>query len=884
MRHAEPRSIYLKDYEVPRYLIDDVDLDFDLYDRETRVKATLQVRRNPDSRHKGAELVLHGEQLRTHSIAIDGRVLTADEYRIDADGLHIPDVPERFALTTEVLIDPIDNASLEGLYRSRTLFCTQCEAEGFRKITWYLDRPDVLARFTTTVRAERAGFPVLLSNGNLVANGVDGDGRHWATWEDPFPKPSYLFALVAGDLAHVRDSYVTASGRTVELLIYVETKDLDKCDHAMQALKDAMRWDEDNYGLEYDLDRYMIVAVDDFNMGAMENKGLNIFNTSCVLANPATTTDAGFERVASVVAHEYFHNWSGNRVTCRDWFQLSLKEGFTVFRDSEFSADHGSRALKRIEDVTFLRTQQFAEDGGPMAHPVRPDAYMEISNFYTLTIYEKGAEVVRMIHHLLGPELFRRGSDLYFERFDGQAVTIEDFVGCMAEVSGRDFTRFMNWYRQAGTPQLAATGHYDAAERTFTLTVQQSCAPTREAQEKQPFHIPVSLGLVGRDGDLPLYGPVVPDDRQGATQYTAEITESSQSLVFTGVDEEPVPSLLRGFSAPVKLEYPYSREQLRFLMTRDSDSFNRWDAGQKLALSVLGDMMAAYRAGEPLAVDDGFVAALRQIAGDETLEPALVAQMLTLPSEAFLAEAAEVIDVEAIHHARQTLRVAVADALRDELLSLYEKLDDREPYQPSAQQIGRRSLKNTALTYLTLCSDQPALALAEAQYGRHANMTDVSAALAALVNAPADAARPLAEAALADFYQRWQHDALVVNQWLTLQAASPLPGGLERVEQLMQHEAFSLRNPNKVRAVIGAFCANAINFHRDDGAGYRFLTEQVIAINAFNPQIAARLLVPLTRWREYPEQRSQQLRAELQQLAARSDLAKDLYEVVNKSL
>ncbi|TAL07248.1 MAG: aminopeptidase N, partial [Porticoccaceae bacterium] len=715
---------------------------------------------------------------------------------------------------------------LEGLYQSRGLYCTQCEAEGFRKITFYLDRPDVLAEFTTTIEADQGAFPVLLANGNPVAEGAAPGGRHWVTWHDPFQKPAYLFALVAGDLACMEDSFTTASGRNVALRIYVEPKDLDKLDHAMASLKQAMAWDERVYGREYDLDIFMIVAVDDFNMGAMENKGLNIFNTSCVLAHPETTTDLGFQRVEAVVAHEYFHNWSGNRVTCRDWFQLSLKEGFTVFRDSEFSADMGSRTIKRVEEVNLLRTAQFAEDAGPTAHPVQPDAYQEIANFYTVTIYEKGAEVVRMIHTLLGPDAFRRGCDLYFERHDGAAVTIEDFVAAMADASGRDFSRFMGWYRQAGTPRVAVRGHYDTGAQTYRLDFTQSCPPTPECADKAPFQIPIRLGLVGRNGDLPLH---LPGFAEGATDIVFELTESAQSLVFERVGEPPIPSLLRGFSAPVKLAFDYGRDELVQLLRRDSDGFNRWEAGNRLAVDILQELTADALAGRPLALDARLVEAYRELLTDKSLDPALVAHILTLPGEAYLSELAEIIEVDAIHRARQFARRELAQRLRPEFEAVYAANRSAEPYRANAQQIAGRSLHNLALAYLLQLEVPELIERAWQQFAHADNMTDTNAALTALLNNPVPQAQDHAREGLGRYYARWRNESLVVNQWFQMQAWCVLPGGLERVRALLKHPAFDLRNPNKVRAVIGAFSAgNPVNFHRADGAGYAFLVEQVL--------------------------------------------------------
>ena len=883
-RDAQAKINYLKDYRPPEFLIDSIDLYIDLGDEETLVTASLSMRR-AETGGKSGPLVLDGQELELRKIELNNRVLGADEYQLGAETLTVPAVPGAFTLTTTVAIKPQQNTSLEGLYKSSGMYCTQCEAEGFRKITYYLDRPDVMADFTTTIEADKNTCPVLLSNGNPVDGGELDGGRHWVTWRDPFKKPAYLFAMVAGQLACIEDSFTTMSGRQVVLRIYVEEKDLDKCDHAMTSLKNAMTWDEQVYGREYDLDIFMIVAVDDFNMGAMENKGLNIFNTSCVLAKPETTTDAGFQRVEAVVAHEYFHNWSGNRVTCRDWFQLSLKEGFTVFRDAQFSADMGSATVKRVEDVNLLRTLQFAEDGGPTAHPVQPASFMEISNFYTLTIYEKGAEVVRMIHTLLGPEAFRKGSDLYFQRHDGEAVTIEDFSAAMAEVSGRDFNQFHRWYTQAGTPRLWVRGAYDPGTQTYRLNIKQSCPPTPECQDKLPFLVPLRMGLVGSNGDLPLYAAGIAD---GETEVVLEISEAEQSLVFEQVAEAPVPSLLRDFSAPVKLDYPYSREDLVHLMARDSDGFNRWEACNQLALAVLQDLINARSSNTGLELDPRLVEAYRGLLTDPSLDRAMVALMLTLPTEAYLSEEADIIEVEAIHEARQFARHTLGSVLEQEFMQVYQSLhaeSQGQAYAASGEQIARRSLKNIALAYLMQNDGEQAIALAQAQYQEADNMTDASAALAVLVNCEAARARGITEQVLADFYQRWQHEALVVNLWFQIQAQCTLPDGLERVHQLLEHDAFDINNPNKVRSVIGAFSAgNAINFHRPDGEAYRFLVDRILTLDRLNPQIASRLVTPLTRWRRYPAQRAARMKNQLERLMGEPRLSKDVYEIVNKSL
>jgi aminopeptidase N len=876
MRDAQASTVYLKDYQAPAFFIDETHLSFYLYDDHARVESRLCVRRNPQAA-RDAILVLHGQELELLELAVDGRVLDAADYQANQEQLSISvAMPDSFELRCVTRILPQDNTSLEGLYKSRTMFCTQCEAEGFRKITYYLDRPDVMSVFSVRLEAERQLFPVLLSNGNLLDRGETGD-RHWALWHDPFPKPSYLFALVAGDLECVEDSFTTCSGRDVSLRLFVESKDLDKCEHAMRSLQASMRWDEDVFGREYDLDIFNIVAVDDFNMGAMENKSLNIFNTSCVLAHPDTTTDVGFQRVEAVVAHEYFHNWSGNRVTCRDWFQLSLKEGFTVYRDAEFSSDMGSRTVKRIEDVNMLRTVQFAEDAGPMAHPVRPDSFIEISNFYTTTIYEKGAEVVRMIRTLLGADAFRRGSDLYFQRHDGQAVTCDDFVRAMEDASGRDLEQFRNWYSQAGTPQLSIRSSWDAGAGRYTLHVSQDCPATPGQPHKEPFMIPLEVGLVGAASGLrlELEGQGADSESSDNTTMVLELTAAQQDFSFVNLPEQPVPSLLRGFSAPVKLDYPYSRADLAFLLSRDEDGFARWNAGQQLAVEVIGEIQAG--AG---SVDRALISAYRDLLEDESIDPAMVAEILRLPSENYLAELGDKVDVEAIHRARNEVRGAIAVELQSLLRERYHSLETAGAYAPTADQIARRALRNTCLAYLGF-GDGQGIELALQQFSAATNMTDRQAALVTVVNNGDDEQR---ETVLASFYENWQHEPLVVNQWFQVQAMCTQADTLARVRKLMSHPAYELKNPNRVRALIGAFCsANPVNFHAADGSGYELLAEVVSELNTLNPQIASRLLTPLTKWRRYLG-REEMMHEHLAQLAALPDLSKDVYEVVTKSL
>ena len=872
----EPKAIYLKDYTVPSYLIETTDLRFELYEDETLVHAELKVIRNTECNNSTPVLELHGhDSLELLHLAVDGEILASDAFTREGELLTCYLLPEQFTLTSTTRIHPEINTALEGLYKSDGMFCTQCEAEGFRRITFFPDRPDVMSVFSTTVEADKALYPELLSNGNPVQCGDSDGNRHWVKWEDPFPKPAYLFALVAGDLQHIEDSYTTVSGREVALKIYAEEKDLDKLDYAMASLQNAMKWDEEVYGREYDLDIYMIVAVDFFNMGAMENKGLNIFNTSCVLANAATTTDAGFQRVEGVVAHEYFHNWSGNRVTCRDWFQLSLKEGFTVFRDAEFSADMNSRTVKRVEDVSLLRTAQFAEDAGPMSHPIRPDSFIEISNFYTLTVYEKGAEVVRMVRTLLGEKLFRQGSDLYFQRHDGQAVTTEEFVKAMEDASGRDLTQFRAWYYQAGTPELHISDHFDSQTGDYELIVKQSCPATPGQAKKSNFHIPLAMGLLASDGNE----IVLPN---GTTTEILDVTEAEQHFVFKGLSEKPIPSLLRGFSAPVKLFYPYQRDELMFLMAHDSDGFSRWDAAQTLAVDIMQELVSGYSANQKMVLDERLVAAFKMVLSSKGLDKAMVSKVLTLPSEAYLSELAECVDVDAIYHVRQFVKRQLAEKLETLFVSTYQENDVESVYSPDAESVARRSLKNLCLSYLMSLETDTYLAFAQNQYDQADNMTDMQAALVLVVHSSFAEA---AELMLSDFYQRWQSESLVVNLWLSIQAADPKAGALERVKALMAHPAFDSKNPNKLRSLISVFCAqNTVNFHALNGSGYRFLADRILELNSQNPQIAARMLTPLTRWKKYSLQRQELMREQLQRIEASEDLSKDVFEVVSKSL
>ncbi len=856
-----PATIYRKDYTPYSHDVESVALHFELEGSRTTVRSTLKLHARGEER----TLRLDGAELELVSVELDGRPLSADEYRVDDSSLTLQ-TPAQCELTITTAVEPAANTALEGLYLSSGNFCTQCEAEGFRRITFYPDRPDVLSVFTTTIVADRELYPQLLANGNRTETGELENGKHYAVWHDPFPKPCYLFALVAGDLACVSDSFSTMSGREVAIEFYVQHGNENKCDHAVASLKRAMKWDEERYGREYDLDLYMVVAVDDFNMGAMENKGLNVFNSKFVLARPESATDVDFVSIEGVIGHEYFHNWSGNRVTCRDWFQLSLKEGFTVLRDQQFTSDMTSAAVKRIDDVRLLRAHQFPEDAGPMAHPVRPDSYVEINNFYTVTVYEKGAEVVRMLHTLLGEEGFRKGSDRYFERHDGSAVTCDDFVTAMEEANGVDLQQFRRWYAQSGTPRVTLARDYDAEGRRYTLTLKQHTPPTPGQSEKLPLHIPLKLALLERSGKTVLPEQVV------------DFTEAEQSFVFDNIDSEPVPSLLRGFSAPVILQHDYSDDELAFLMGNESDSFNRWEAGQQLALRVMRRLLAEQREGRGLSLDEGLSDAFGKTLSDDQIDPALAAEALSLPDEAYVAECESPADPRAIHAVRQFLRRALAERHREALQARYESLHDGSAFSLDAEAMARRRLRNLCLAYLSLLDRGE---LAGRQFADAHNMTDSMAALSALV----DNGHPPAEEALEAFYDSWRHDMLVLDKWFTVQARSGMPDTLHKVEALMGHPDFILTNPNRVRSLVGAFAAgNPARFHDESGGGYRLLADKVIELNGRNPQLAARLLGPLTRWRGLTESYQVLMRAELQRILDSGGLSPDVYEVVSKSL
>ncbi len=874
MTTHNPHTIYLKNYSVPDYLIDKVDLTVNLDEDVTTVDSTMSVRVNPESQNKSPSLVLNGVSLELTSILLDGKQLTAKNYQLSSDSLTISSVPSTFTLQIQTRIRPQDNTSLSGLYKSSGNFCTQCEAEGFRRITYFLDRPDVMAQYKTTIIADQSRYPVLLSNGNSTDSGKLENGKYWVCWEDPFKKPSYLFALVAGNLECVEDYFVTQSGRRVVLRIYVEQGNQDKCAHAMQAVKKAMRWDEEKFGREYDLDIYMIVAVSDFNMGAMENKGLNIFNTKYILAKKDTATDEDFIHVESVIAHEYFHNWTGNRITCRDWFQLSLKEGLTIFRDQSFTADTTSPAVARIQDVIALRTQQFPEDAGPLAHPVRPESYIEINNFYTATVYNKGAEVIRMMKTILGDTAFRKGMDLYFERHDGHAVTINDFVKAMEDASGINLTQFCIWYSQAGTPKLKITENYNANQKIYTLTIQQSCDATPGQKEKKPFHIPVKIGLLDKKGnELPLESSIL------------HVTQATQSFDFKNISEKPTPSLLRAFSAPVKIQFDYSNYDLEFLFKHDQDEFNRWEAGQQYAIDLIMKLVKVYQAGEHLLLPFSFIEAFRHVLTTQQQDKWLLAEMLTLPSLKYLTEQMSVIDVDAIFAVREFVLLEMATQLQDLFFEIYQ--DNHSAVNSNdfnIGEVGKRQLKNVCLYYLMLLSNKSVyidLGVEQFHQSLSSNMTDTVGALRCFVNSDS----PRRAETLDAFYEYWQDDALVLDKWFALQATSKLPDTLSTVKKLMSHKAFDIKNPNKVYALIGAFGHQNLKiFHAIDGSGYAFLSNVVQQLDVLNPQIAARMIRPLIDWKRYDKVRQGLMLAELEKIVSNKGLSKDVYELVSKSL
>jgi aminopeptidase N len=878
MRTDTPQLIRLQDYCPPDWLVETVALDFSLHPTQTKVRATLALK--PNSQFPAVPLVLDGDGLSLVSLKIDGVMLPAENFVATPDGLTIPQVPNRpFTLEIETLVDPTANTQLSGLYRSSNTYCTQCEAEGFRRITYFPDRPDVMAVYSTRIEADKAEAPALLSNGNLVESGDLPGGRHFAVWQDPHPKPSYLFALVGGKLGHVEDRFVTMSGRNVVLRIYVEPGKEGRCGYAMDALKRSMRWDEQAFGREYDLDIFMIVAVSDFNMGAMENKGLNVFNDKYVLASSDTATDADYAQIEAVIAHEYFHNWTGNRITCRDWFQLCLKEGLTVFRDQEFSSDMRSRPVKRISDVRGLRAGQFVEDAGPLAHPVRPEAYKEINNFYTSTIYEKGAEVVGMVRTLIGKEKFRAGMDLYFARHDGHAATVEQFIQCFADASGRDMTQFMLWYSQAGTPEVAVTGRFDPASKVYKIECKQSLAPTPKQPTKEPMVIPLAFGLVGKDGrDLPL----VFSNGGKIERGVLELTQRSHTYEFSGVEERPVLSINRSFSAPIKLVSDLDADDLDFLAAHDADAFNRWQALQTSAMRLLVGNVAAIRAGTAQRTDEKLIAALAAVLDDQALEPAFVALALAPPGEGDIArEIGRDIDPDAIFKARLALRATIGERLGPGLTAIHDRMAGSGPYSPDASSAGQRSLRNAALDLLAATRTSDGIGRASRQYEACDNMTDRMAALMTL-SLHGDAER---ERAFADFYKRYAADALVVDKWFSLQAMIPQAATLDLMRSLTSHPAFSLANPNRVRALIGAFAqGNPTQFNAPDGAGYDFIADNILVLDPKNPQLAARLATSFRTWSTLEAGRHGKAQAALMRIKAAPGLSRDLSDIVERAL
>lgn len=866
-----PEIKYLKDYKTPEYMVESIDLYISLDEEITSIKSTMNINRSKHSIGNSDSFILNGEDIELKSVRLDGKLLDSDSYRLDDEFLVLYNVPDQFEIVIVNAIHPEKNTSLEGLYKTDKMFCTQCEAEGFRKITFFPDRPDVMSLFTCTIEADIYKYPVILSNGNLKSSGNLNNGRHWATWEDPFKKPAYLFALVAGDLSIIEDTFTTMSGRSIDLRIYVEHENRDKCDHAMVSLKKSMKWDEDRFGREYDLDLYMIVATNDFNMGAMENKGLNVFNSKYVLAKPETATDNDYEGIEAVIAHEYFHNWTGNRVTLNSWFQLSLKEGLTVFRDQEFSSDMNSRAVQRINNVINLRIRQFPEDAGPMAHPIRPESYIEMNNFYTMTVYEKGSEVIRMIYTILGEGLFRKGMDLYFERYDGQAVTTEDFVKTMEDASQIDLTQFRLWYSQAGTPEINVTRNYDESSSEFKLTLTQNIPNTPGQDNKKDMHIPIRFALLDKSGN---------EFKHDIADNILHLTEKEQTFVFSNIKEMPVPSLLRGFSAPVKLNINYSDDELIFLASNETDEFNRWEAGQKLYLNTLHDMINNIQNNVEFSVPNSLIEAFKITLQNKKLDKSLIALAISLPAESDIWERMDVIDVDAVHFARESLFKYIAEKAEDLLLDIYkENIDD--VYTMDAKNIARRKLKNVVLNYLGYIKDQKYIDLVLNQFSISDNMTDRITALSILVDI--DSKQSIG--AIQSFYEDWKHDVLVLDKWFAIQAVSKLDNTLENVLALLEHPAFSIQNPNKVRSLIGAFCnSNRINFHRIDGRGYQFLTKAVIALNNINPQIASRMVSLFNQWKRFDDTRKGLMEAELIKISKIDNLSKDVFEIVKKAL
>ncbi|XP_008787426.1 puromycin-sensitive aminopeptidase isoform X2 [Phoenix dactylifera] len=882
-----PKEILLKDYKKPDYLFDTVDLRFQLDEDKTIVSSKIAVL--PRIEGVSCPLVLHGHDLKLLSIKVDGKDLKKEEFQLDMRQLTLASPPTS-AFTLEIVTEiyPQNNTSLEGLYKSSGNFCTQCEAEGFRKITFYQDRPDVMAKYSCRIEADKTLYPVLLSNGNLIEHGGLEDGKHYALWVDPFKKPSYLFALVAGQLESRDDTFVTRSGRKVSLRIWTPSHDVPKTAHAMYSLKSAMKWDEEVFGLEYDLDLFNIVAVPDFNMGAMENKSLNLFNSKLVLASPETATDADYAAILGVIGHEYFHNWTGNRVTCRDWFQLSLKEGLTVFRDQEFSSDMGSRTVKRIADVSRLRNYQFPQDAGPMAHPVRPHSYIKMDNFYTVTVYEKGAEVVRMYKTLLGSSGFRKGMDLYFKRHDGQAVTCEDFFAAMRDANDADLSNFLLWYSQAGTPYVKVTSSYDPDAHTYTLRFSQEVPPTPGQPVKEPMFIPVAIGLLDSSGkDMPLttvYNDgmmqTITSNNQPVSTTVLQVKKKEEEFVFSDIPERPIPSVLRGYSAPVRLDSDLTDSDLLFLLAHDSDEFNRWEAGQVLARKLMLSLVADFQQKETLVLNPKFVDGIRSILCNSTLDKEFIAKAITLPGEGEIMDMMAVADPDAVHAVRSFIKKQLALQLKKEFLATLIDNRNSGPYVFNHHDMALRALKNTSLAYLASLDEPELTELALHEYKSATNMTEQFAALTAIAQNPGQ----VRDDVLSDFYSRWQHDFLVVNKWFALQAMSDIPGNVVNVQKLLNHPAFDLRNPNKVYSLIGGFCGSPVNFHAKDGSGYKFLGEIVLQLDKLNPQVASRMVSAFSRWRRYDETRQTLAKAQLEMIMSANGLSENVYEIASKSL
>lgn len=873
---SNPHVIYLKDYAAPDFFIKTVHLHFDIHDEETHVKTVLHIERNVEKNNASAPLVLNGEELKLEAVFLEGKAV---EYSVTKTHLTIPNVPDKFVLETHVVIYPKKNTHLMGLYQSRHNLCTQCEAEGFRHITYFLDRPDVMSYFTTTITADKNKFPTLLSNGNLIEERDLGDNRHWVHWEDPSLKPCYLFALVAGDFDLIQDTFVTMSKRTVDLYLYLEKGFRDQGDYAVIALKKSMQWDEEKFGREYDLNRYMIVAVSDFNMGAMENKGLNIFNTKYILAKPQTATDLDYINIERVIGHEYFHNWSGNRVTCRDWFQLTLKEGLTVLRDQLFTEDMTSVGVARIDVVNTLRNNQFPEDASPMAHPIRPDSYMKIDNFYTMTIYEKGAEVIRMVRTMLTPAIFRKGMDLYFSRHDGQAVTTEDFIRAMSDASGKDLSQFSRWYHQAGTPVLRVKTHYDADKKTYEVVIQQSCPPTPGQLDKLPMHMPFAMGLIGaacEDLDLQLAG------ESTITKGTKilEIRNAEEKYTFINVMENPVPSFLRHFSAPVELQYDYSDAELAQLLQCDSDPFARWEAGQRLFVNVIRRVAKEVEKNKTPELDPLLMQGVEKLLSQPMGDCSLLSRLLTLPTLKYIITHCPNIDLDILYAAKQFVETQIAKKSEKYLLSLYEQNKLSGDYVYDAEGCGHRRLKNNCLYYLLRTKNEKYIDLAVDQATHANNMTDQLGALYALNDMTSEKRK----SALDKFYEQYQHEPLVVNKWLSLHASSANEKVIEDVKELLHHRAFDIRNPNNVYALLVTFGENTVRFHDKSGDGYALLAEQILVIDALNPQVSARVVRPLTQWKQMDDVRGALMKAQLQWLFDTKKLSENLYEIVLKSL